>query len=67
MVMGHVQLCHLDDAREFIPLREFFEHDNPALMLDVVSIDGEAVLASGHGGMRLFWIYRGQIAFASPR
>ncbi|MGA2257041.1 MAG: hypothetical protein ABSG53_20510 [Thermoguttaceae bacterium] len=57
--MGQVQLCHLDDVREFIPFREFFEHDNPGLKLDAVSVDGEAVLASGHGGMRLFWIYRG--------
>ena len=46
--------------REFLPLREFFEHDNPGLKLDLVSIDGEAVLASGQGGMRVFWIYRGE-------
>jgi hypothetical protein len=65
--MGQVQLCHLDDAREFLPLREFFEHDNPGLKLDVVSVDGPAVLAGGHGGMRVFWIYRGEGQVFLPR
>ena len=58
--MGQIRICHLDDAREFLPLREFFEHDNPGLKLDLVSIEGEAELASGQGGMRVFWIYRGK-------
>ena len=65
--MGQVQLCRLDDAREFLPLREFFEHDNPGLKLDVVSVDGQAVLADGHGGMRVFWIYRGEGQVFLPR
>jgi hypothetical protein len=56
--MGQVKVCHLDNAREFAPLRVFFEHENPRLKLDVVSVDGETVLASGQGGMRVFWIYR---------
>ena len=58
--MGQVKVCHLDNAHEFGPLREFFEHENPRLKLDVVSVDGETALASGQGGMRVFWIYRGE-------
>ncbi len=65
--MGQIRICHLDDAREFLPLREFFEHDNPGLKLDLVSIEGEAEPASGQGGMRVFWIYRGKGEVFLPR
>ena len=57
--MGQVWLTHLDDARDFARFREFFESDNAGLKLDVVDVDGEAVLGSADGGMRVFWIYRG--------
>ena len=65
--MGQVRICHVDDAREFAPLREFFEHDNPGLKLDAVSIDGETALASRHGGMRVLWIYGGEGEVFIPR
>ena len=45
--------------REFTPLREFFERDNPGLRIDLVAVDGETSLGAAHGGMRVFWIYRG--------
>jgi hypothetical protein len=57
--MGQVRVCHLDDAKQLAELREFFENDNPTLRLTLVRVDGDAVLRSEHGGMRVFWIYRG--------
>lgn len=65
--MGEVRLCHLDNPAEFQPLREFFEADNPGLSLDVVTVDGETELAAQHGGMRVFWIYRGEGEAFIPR
>jgi hypothetical protein len=53
-------VTHLDRADEFARLREFFEYDNPSLKLSSVSVDGQTTLDSAHGGMRVFWIYRGE-------
>jgi hypothetical protein len=58
--MGEVQLCRVDETREFDRLREFFEYDNPGLKLSHVCTDGESLLRSDHGGMRVFWIHRGE-------
>lgn len=65
--MGQVRVARLDDAQEFARMREFFEQDNPGLKIEVASIDGEAVLRAGHGGMRVFWIYRGKGEVFVPR
>ncbi len=40
-------------------MRDAFETHNPGLRLSVVQVDGETVLRSQHGGMRVFWLYRG--------
>lgn len=58
--MGQVWVTQLDDSLDFARFREFFECDNAGLKLDVVTIDGDAVLRSVQGGMRVFWIYRGE-------
>src|ERR1035438_2179294 len=58
--MGQVLVTHLDDASHFARFREYFECDNAGLKLDVVDVDGDAVLRSAQGGMRVFWIYRGE-------
>ena len=58
--MGEIRITHLDQVETFERLREFFEDDNPGLKLDVVSVDGEAWLGAAQGGMRVFWIYRGE-------
>jgi hypothetical protein len=50
----------LDDARLFAELKEQFELDYPGMELGVLEIDGQARLRAEHGGMRVFWIYRGQ-------
>ena len=65
--MGQVWVARLDDAAEFGRLREFFEHDNPRLKLDLVEVDGEATLSSQHGGMRVFLIYQGEGEVFVPR
>jgi len=58
--MGQVWVTRLDDATGFARLREFFEADNPGLKLTRLCVDGDALLRSEQGGMRVFWIYRGQ-------
>ena len=58
--MAEVRRCRLDDARDFAAMRDFFEADNPNLNLRLVSIDGHSTLRAEHGGMRVYWIFRGQ-------
>jgi hypothetical protein len=66
-MMPEIRICHLDDRREFAPLGEFFEHDNPGLKLDVTSIDGPTVLRTEHAGMKVLWIYAGEGEVFVPR
>ena len=65
--MGQVRVVHMDDETAFAELRAFFEHDNPSLRLTRVEVDGARELRSEHGGMRVFWIYRGQGEVFLPR
>ncbi len=58
--MGQVRVVHMDDEERFGEMRAFFEDDNPGLRLTRVDVDGPCELRSEHGGMRVFWIYRGQ-------
>jgi hypothetical protein len=58
--MGRVRIAHLDDRRQFAEVKAAFEDDNPGLDLTLVEVDGEAVLRSEQGGMRVFWVYRGE-------
>jgi hypothetical protein len=48
-------------------MRAFFEDDNPGLRLTRVEVDGPCELRSERGGMRVFWIYRGQGEVFLPR
>jgi hypothetical protein len=65
--MAEVRVCRLDDEPQFAEMREFFEQENPGLRLTRVEVDGDRVLNSEHGGMRVFWSYRGQGAVFLPR
>ena len=58
-VASPVRVVHLDNDTQFAELREFFEDDNPGLRLTRVTVDGPCQLSTEHGGMRVFWIYRG--------
>ena len=55
-----VPKVHLDDAQQFAQIKERFENDYPGIKLSVVETDGPTQLRTEHGGMRVFWIYRGQ-------
>ena len=65
--MADVKFCHLDDAAGLAAMREYFEHDNPDLRLTLVHVDGAASLESEHGGMRVFWNFRGSGEVHVPR
>jgi hypothetical protein len=58
--MGQVRVVCLDDHNQFAAMREFFENDNPALRLTRVEVDGACSLRCEHGGMRVYWLYRGE-------
>ena len=65
--MGQVRVVRLDDEKPFAEMRAFFEDDNPGLRLTRVEVDGPCELRSEHGGMRVFWLYRGQGEVFLPR
>lgn len=44
----------------FAAVKEQLEAAYPALALSCAEIDGEDVLQSEHGGMRVFWVFRGE-------
>ncbi|MBN1395877.1 MAG: twin-arginine translocation signal domain-containing protein [Pirellulales bacterium] len=54
-----VRLARIDDRRAFSRVKAAVEADNPGIRLSLVEIDGEKVLRSAQGGMRIFWLYRG--------
>lgn len=58
--MGQVRVVRVDNEQPFDELREFFQQDNPGLRLSRVEVDGPCELRPAYGGMRVFWIYRGQ-------
>jgi hypothetical protein len=58
--MAQIALARLDDQREFASVKARLEADHPGLRLTVVKVEGEGVLRSEHGGMRVFWLYRGE-------
>ena len=57
--MGQIQIAQLEDQRQFARVKATLEADHPGLTLTVVRIEGEGVLRSEQGGMRVFWLYRG--------
>ena len=57
---------HLDDARGFAVAQEFLTAEYPGLTLSAVEVDGEDVLRSVEGGMRVFWLFRGEGAVFLP-
>ena len=66
-MMAEIRICQLNDARHFAELAEFFHHDNPRLRLTLVDVQGAASLRAEHGGMRVFWLFRGTGEVFLPR
>ena len=58
--MGQIRIARLGDAGEFGRVKGVLESDYPGLKLTVVRVNGEGVLCPEHGGMRVFWLYRGE-------
>lgn len=52
--------ARLDDPKQFAEAKAMFESEHDGLKLSVVEVDGEGELRCEHGGMRVFWVYRGQ-------
>ena len=57
--MSQIQIARLEDQRQFARVKATLEADHPGLILTVVKVEGEGVLRSERGGMRVFWPYRG--------
>ncbi|MCX7826540.1 MAG: hypothetical protein N2689_13420 [Verrucomicrobiae bacterium] len=57
---GQPRILRVDDEQQFAGMRAAFEEQNPGLRLSVARVDGESALRAEHGGMRVFWIYRGE-------
>ena len=55
-----VRLCHMDDSRGFESIRDPFEAAHRELRLSRAEVNGELALSPEHGGMRVYWIYRGE-------
>jgi hypothetical protein len=64
---SQVRVVPVDDERQFAGVRALFERDHPGLQLTTLQVNGEQALRSEHGGMRVFWIYRGQGEVFLPR
>ncbi len=58
--MAEVVLAQLEDQHQFERAKAVLEADYPGLTLTVVKIGGEDFLRPEHGGMRIFWLYRGK-------
>jgi hypothetical protein len=55
-----VRKVHLDEARTFEQINDLFENDYPGMKISMIEVDGDRVLRADQGGMKVFWIYRGQ-------
>jgi hypothetical protein len=58
--MAQIALAQLEDERQFPSIKATLEADHPGLVLTVVKVEGEGVLRSEQGGMRVFWLYQGE-------
>ncbi len=57
----------LDDDRQFAAVQEAFARDYPGIKASVIEVDGQASLRAEHGGMRVFWLYRGKGSIDLPK
>lgn len=53
-------IYHLDTITELSELNERFAREYPGIELRVLDVDGDQVLRSDRGGMKVCWIYRGR-------
>ncbi|MFB3826089.1 MAG: hypothetical protein ACE15B_04935 [Bryobacteraceae bacterium] len=60
-------VAQLNDQEQFASIKSFFESENPDLRLTLAAVSGRTRLRSEHGGMRVFWLYRGEGEVFLPR
>jgi hypothetical protein len=58
--MAQIQIAQLEDQQQFARVKDVLEGDHPGLTLSVVKLEGEGMLRTEQGGMRVFWLYRGK-------
>lgn len=56
---GQPRVTHLDEVQELTELNALLQRNYAATELGLADIDGETLLRASHGGMRVYWIYRG--------
>ena len=55
-----IRTARVDDPGRFAGVKEQLEAAYPGLVLSSANVQGETALEAEHGGMRVFWIYRGE-------
>lgn len=58
--MAEICVAHVDDPSAMAHVQAALDRDAPGLRLTTVHVEGQVILRAEHGGMRVFWIYRGQ-------
>lgn len=59
--MSNVRVLHMADGKAIESFAQAFAKDHPSLRFGRFAVSGgESVLRPGHGGMRIFWLYRGE-------
>ena len=58
--MGQVRIAQLGDRQQFADVKAVLESDYPGFSFTVTSVNGETAFRSENGGMRVFWLYRGE-------
>lgn len=60
-VKREVVQCHMDDLASFVRVREELRAIHPELIFDRFELaESETELRATHGGVRVYWIYRGE-------
>lgn len=65
--MAEIGVARLDDPKDLAGVQAAFRRDCPSLHLSTVHVDGPTTLRAEYGGMRVFWVYRGQGEVWLPR
>lgn len=54
------RIAHVEDTDSFAVAKQQLETDYPELSLHADEVKGETALRAEYGGMRVFWLYRGE-------
>lgn len=65
--MAEICVARVDDPSAMAGVQRALDRDAPGLRMTTVHVDGQAALRAQYGGMRVFWIFRGQGEVWLPR